>query len=247
MKTAARVLRGTSWALPFLLLATLVLTYVLAPGFYVAHVIQIDRREGQILERVTFGCALLAAFLLAWASLRLARRGPRLAATLMGIAAAAFFFAGEEVSWGQSLIGWRTPESYRPYAVETNLHNTDLPVNQLGGLFLICVFVLLPLAWHFRARLRVPDSIAPAVPSGPVVSTMAVAFLWRFVKGLYRSTRGEDRAYVDFFEQINEHKEMLVAVGLLLYAVDCVLHSRNRTERAASVDRAAGATETTEK
>lgn len=50
---------------------------------------------------------------------------PYLGWWLLIFAVGAFFFAGEEASWGQHFLGWSTPDAFRAFNDhgETNLHN----------------------------------------------------------------------------------------------------------------------------
>ncbi len=214
------------------LVMLLVLTYLIAPGYYLEWVIAFESRERQIVEFVTFGAALIAAVMLlgtAWrmrggASTSWRDRGGTIVIALVG--AAALFFAGEEVSWGQWIFNWETPDLFREtiQSGETNLHNADLPINlnSLGSVFLIVVFVLLPLAWHRRWPAQIPQAWRPAIAEGPVIFLVICAFVWKEVKSLYlfvNRQSEEGTVYVEFFEQVNEHKEMMVAVALFMYGV----------------------------
>ncbi len=223
---------------PAMILALLV-TYLVSPDFYLTWVLNEKQRETQIVEYLTFGSSALAGVMLLIGGVRLWRRQRRSepgagsfwrrhvhdrggAWIVLVVAAAALFLAGEEISWGQTYLGWDTPEPYERLSVETNLHNTDLPVNNLGSLFLLAVFVALPIVWALRSD-RLPRSWAPAIPEWPVVVTVLVAFLWKEYKNVYRMiySDGPDASpfYIGFVEQINEHKEMLAGVGLLMYAL----------------------------
>ena len=60
---------------------------------------------------------------------------------------------------------------------------------------------------------------------------MACAFAWKEVKKIYQliyPDYEDQQTYIDFFEQINEHKEMLVAVTLLMYGVYRVMAVRSQ-------------------
>jgi len=220
--------RRVAFAVPLALVAALCITYAVSPEFYQVYVLHIEQRETQIVEYITFFSALTGGLLLLWSSIRILSVGGRpwfAAAAIVGvIGLAGIFFAGEEASWGQHFFGWETPEEIREHTIETNLHNTEIPVQSLGSLFLIIMFFLLPLAWRFRRRIRLPRRWRLAVAEGPVVFCMAVAFAWKEVKRVYmfivpEEERELSRFYLDFLEQFNEHKEMLVAVGLLMYGV----------------------------
>ena len=178
---------------------------------------------------MTFGAALLAGLCLVWCSLRLftlrkhAITGP--GSFLVAVTAlAALFFAGEEVSWGQSLTGEAVfSSSLLDQDRETNLHNgTQIPIQSLGGLFLLAYFVAFPIVWRLRDRLPVPRDWAPAVPEWPVAVAILTAFAWGKLNDIYRTAVNDgttDRIYIEFLDQVNEHKGMLAAVALFIYAI----------------------------
>jgi uncharacterized membrane protein len=231
------------------LIALLVGTYLIAPGTYLDVVLTPEVRpghdvvrEGQIVEVVTVCAGMLGVLCMvpvAWRLLRSDRRFRPAAVTTALIAAATFFFVGEELSWGQWIFGWRLEEKLRHISGsgETNLHNMDIPISiqSLGGVFLIVMFLVLPGMWRFRAHTGLSGGWAPAIAEAPVIVTIAVAFAWKEVKSVYRLlTPGHEEAvlYRDFVEQIPEQKEMLMAIGLMLYGL-----YRLRWRNAAALDR----------
>ncbi|MAE62764.1 MAG: hypothetical protein CMJ18_00710 [Phycisphaeraceae bacterium] len=240
-------LRIVTWLVPVLLLLALLAIYLAAPDFYLAYVLEESRREYQAVEFVTVGSALIASLILAGCAVRLWRVGPSAFAPQAGrgrfagrsgaiaigvIALAAFFFGGEEMSWGQTYFGWKTPEDYRQVSVETNLHNVDFPISvqSIGSAFIFTVLVILPALWALRGRigLTLPGEWGPAMAEPPVIFAIVVAFAWKLFKNGYRTLAGEESTfYMQFVEQINEQKEMLVAVGLLLYALHRVVAVRD--------------------
>lgn len=143
------------------------------------------------------------------------------------VAVAAFGFAGEEINWGQVLFGW-TPEFYRGIGRPVSLHNTPevgSTLRSLANVFLIGAFVVVPVVWLWRSQLNLPDSWAPVIPEWPVTFCLLVSYLVRAFKVGYREvvtiTRDpeEPRFYWEFVEQINEQRELLVAITFLLYAL----------------------------
>jgi len=216
-----------------LLILILLGTYLLAPQFYLKWILEAINRERQIVELITTLCSLSAGMILMVVSVKLLRRGKNVrggAILIAVIGLAAIFLAGEESSWGQTYLGWQTPESYQEVNLETNLHNTDLPIQSLGSVFLLMFFVALPIAW-WVAKDRLPRDWAPAIADWPVVVTILIAFAWKEYKSVYRmiydvETAEPSRFYLGFIEQINEQKEMLAAVALLLYAVYRIEHLR---------------------
>ncbi len=230
------VMRTVAYAVPIVLLAGLLFTYLIAPDFYIRVVLEEQNREHQVVEIITFISALLAAPLLWTAAWRTWRSDPGLRLGALGLAVvglAAFFFAGEEISWGQTWLGWNTPDELREYTVETNLHNMrDLVVSvqTLGSVFLMLVFFAIPLGWRLdRSHRFLPRSLGPMVPDGAAVFTLACAFAIKGFKDVIRvgfEHALETDFYHDFLEQANEQKEMLVAVALLLYGVLRLFASR---------------------
>jgi hypothetical protein len=222
------------YALPLATLALLGSTYLVAPDFYLKYVLAFMQREKQVVEIVTFLCAISSSVCLSIACRRLWKARRRVpvggGAMIIGvIATAAFFFAGEELSWGQDWIGWQTPDEFVPHTPQTNLHNIEtLPirVQTLASLFLVTMFFALPLAWRLDAGKKLPQSWEPAIAEGPVIFTMVVGFIWRESKVAYRvlhpqweDAREDHPGYWEFFEQSGEMKEMLVAVALLMYGI----------------------------
>ncbi len=223
-------------AIPVLLAAALYVTYRVSPSFYLQYVLQGSEREHQAVELITFACTAAGTVLLLVAARRLwiagepagagnliQRRGAFLIVGL--VALATFFFAGEEISWGQSYFQWKTPDAVSAMTPETNLHNVrglPISVNSLGSVFLIVLFVVLPIGWRRRQTLGIPSSWLPAIAEWPVVFAMLFAFAVKLYKSLYRFLVAEAKTqtfYIEYVEQINEQKEMLVAVALLIYAV----------------------------
>lgn len=223
-------LRALAFVAPLGVVATLLAIYLAAPGFYARYVLEYQHREYQAVEVATVllatvaGVLLLVAGFRVWAARDRSSRAGALAAAVIGaVGAAALFFAAEEVSWGQTFVNWGIPENEKPQLRETNLHNNlDLPLQSVGQLFLAAVLFLLPALWVLRPRVPLSDAWWPAVAEAPVVFAAAVAFLWKTVKEVYVGLFGtddDDDFYWGFVEQINEQRELLIALALLLYAV----------------------------
>lgn len=218
------------YALPIVILGSLTAIYAISPEFYLTWILESQQRETQAVEISTFIAGLIASILLARAAWLITRSlwpnkpDRSTVAIIVMIAAATIFFTGEEISWGQSYLGWKTPENYA--GGETNLHNVDLPIRiqSLGSLFLIVMFFGIPIAWAFRQKLNLPESWRLIVAPGPVIFTFACAFAWSRVKDLYRTLypeaeKNQADVYVQFVEQMKEHKELLFAIALLMYGL----------------------------
>lgn len=111
------------------------------------------------------------------------RRGRDLWGLVLGLGL--FLVAGEEISWGQRLLGIETPEGLRESNVqgEFNLHNIDgihQNVRALGMLVVVGLFVLIPLArlgWARLARLEARLGIPPVPLWAIPLALVALAFM----------------------------------------------------------------------
>jgi len=82
--------------------------------------------EDSILEWGQFLFVFVSAVIFARTGLRLLRSGQHVVGLLyMFLGLAAFFVSGEEISWGQRVFGWGTPDTLDAvnHQGETNVHN----------------------------------------------------------------------------------------------------------------------------
>jgi hypothetical protein len=145
-----RIARIVFW-LPFVGAVVVAVAAVSRPVF-----LAIVREDGP-LEWLQFAAFLAASVFLVLATVRLVRRGDWLAAVLIGLGALGMFgIAGEEISWGQRLLGLETPESLAEinHQNEINLHNiTSFPMQRIGNyLQLVLGGAGLLLPWLTRIR-----------------------------------------------------------------------------------------------
>lgn len=127
-----------------------------------------------------------------------------------------FVFMGEEISWGQRLFGWGTPDllSEMNRQQETNIHNLEMLHDVMGGpyrylsAFMIITGVLLPLAAMTRIGKRAVQRWAfPVAPAG----------CWLFFVGAYAF----GKYYYNRIESSNdaaEIREFLLSVGMFVFA-----------------------------
>lgn len=127
-----------------------------------------------------------------------------------------FYVGGEEISWGQHLFGWTTPEYWSGIndQNETNLHNTSDWLDQkpralllmgviAGGL--LVPFVMGRWPWVVPASLRVFMPTAQfAVISGIVLFVRASSFL-------------TDVFHIRIFERASEISELYMYGFVFLY------------------------------
>jgi hypothetical protein len=83
-----------AYAWPFLVILALIFTYINAPHFFVSYIFQIQNREFQVVEILTFIAAGMAGIILLMSTWKFWKRDNYWAAGLVGLVAlAALFFA----------------------------------------------------------------------------------------------------------------------------------------------------------
>ena len=122
------------WFPPVLLLIILPIR-IISPEFYSAH---IDGELG-LIELATPVLSLIG-FVIGIATVRLAwhRVGKQERVWYLLVTLGCFYFAGEELSWGQHFFGWGTPEYLEQIndQEETNIHNISSWFDQRPRLLL---------------------------------------------------------------------------------------------------------------
>jgi hypothetical protein len=152
---------------------------------------------------------------------RLWLNGQRLEGLLYFLLTGGFvFLVGEELSWGQRLLGWSTPEALGAInkQQETNLHNiegvgyTFKWIQLLVGAYGAVLPLVLP-AWTSLARYR--STLSLLVPHFTLVPYFAFMFFWR----LYRNLFDAPREYYFAVAEFNEVIELVLALGFFLFLV----------------------------
>jgi hypothetical protein len=200
----------TLW-LPLGLAVALALLGKLAPDWYAAWMN--DEQGGVELAQflVLAAGVLVAARLLARSE---ARRRPALLVWLALATLACFYVAGEEVSWGQHLLQWNTPEYWRAVndQAETNLHNTsswfDQKPRALLELGVIVGGLLAPLLRRLRPGLfrGLVDLLAPTAATLPIAAVAEFAGLAK-------------RLNFDVFFRPSEIQELYFYLFVLAYLI----------------------------
>lgn len=165
-------------------------------------------KEGFIdtLHPIAFATSASLLVLAAISELRSANPNRLVPIALFTIATAFFVVAMEEISWGQTFVGWRTPESVASwnYQNETNLHNAFNFV--LGRAYLAAGIIgFLAISVSIALRRRMPEhplcAILPATPM--------------FWGALWLPLASQSGLYAD-----TEPFESIVAILCLYYAVN---------------------------
>ncbi len=175
---------------------------------------------------------IFLAFIVSITMLRLVnvKRDPWLVGWIGLAALSCFYVAGEEVSWGQHIMNWSTPDYWNQLndQGETNLHNTSSWLDQKPRLILeigvIIGGIIIPIL------MRVKPSTLPArfniiYPSG----------LLSVTAGIFLALKIADKADVfgiQLFVRGSEVQELYLFYFVLLYCV--MLRKRLISERPVS-------------
>ena len=89
----------------------------------------------------------------------------------LGLSLLFFVAFGEEISWGQTIFGWETPEAFREINAqgETNLHNIPifekaLSAKQKFKFLLITYFLIIPLVDLFPKARKLFTKVGLPIP-----------------------------------------------------------------------------------
>jgi hypothetical protein len=191
--------------------------------------------EDHLLEWLQVGLVAGIAGCAAILAVRLFRMGQRTLGLvyLLG-AVAAVFIAGEEISWGQRILGWATPEQLAELnrQGETNIHNIGnvLKAFNLVLLIMSAVAVVLPIA-RIRRVGHQPMSVEEMalIPPLFVASGFALAFAYRFVRF---TLVPEGRFVVTHFQEVTETAFYLSLLVFLFLVVRRLGSSEQAAARA---------------
>jgi hypothetical protein len=150
---------------------------------------------------------------------RLRRMGERGAALIyLVVCIGLVFLIGEELSWGQRIFGWGTPEVFTESNKqdETNLHN----LHGVGAAFkwiqmLVGAYgTLLPLVLLEREMSpRTREWARLLVPHWLLITYFAPLFVWRF----YRNVFEPPHRFYFVIEEYNEMLELCFAMAVFLF------------------------------
>jgi hypothetical protein len=185
---------GLAWSfllLPFVAAVALVLT---VPHPRVYHFLI---EEDHVIEWLQFAAILAAAGVFAVAARRSLRNGRlALAALFVLVASGAFVVAGEEISWGQRILGLVTPDALKEinHQGETNIHN----ISALQRLFNVGEMIVglygftLPLLWRTRRFRDWFARLDPLlIPPLSLVSLFFLPFAYRAFRAIVLPEAGE--------------------------------------------------------
>jgi len=190
--------------------------------------------EDNVAENLQVVFLLIATWAAGSVALGRWRRGEALVGlAFAAFAVGAFFVAGEEISWGQRLLGIETPESVSEVNIqhELTLHNTYLltPVFSFAQLFIGFLPALAALTpWQRLLPARLDAWRRAFVPGPALASYFLLIGAWRLYR--YAFMAPGTPAWIG---ELSEIPELALYAGLALFALDQRRYVRVARERLA--------------
>jgi hypothetical protein len=177
-----------------------------------------EDRFAESLQVVFYSLALVMSLIMTRRLHKLGEKGT--AGLYLLLSLGLFFLIGEELSWGQRMIGWETPESLVAINKqdETNLHNIygvgstfkwiQMLVGAYGAFLPIVVIRSRRLGPYRRFLSRV-------VPHYSLIPFFLPLFVWR----LYRNLLEAPPKYYFVISDYNEVLELILALGFFFFVL----------------------------
>lgn len=130
-----------------------------------------------------------------------------------------FYIAAEEISWGQSIFNWSTPEYWQMInnQSETNLHNTSRWLNQIPRYSLMAGIAvggfIIPFLKYAKPAL-LPTTFDDIYPSSKFTITALCLLIIALGQKLFKVLLDEK-----FFERSSEIEEIFIYFFVLLYSL----------------------------
>lgn len=193
---------------------------------------------------------LTAAVMFLLAFVRSSRAEPRRAWALLPriflltLAILFMFAAGEEISWGQRVLGFETPETIRAANIqeETNVHNIVV-FDQFGQgpfffftLFWFIFTLAVPVVAFFRPARRVLKKLVPIVPLGLGALALANYAMSKTAEALGPAVIGLSRRLLDAGRVEIQEANLAVLAALTGFYIYRVMLSPTEQRRRTTVD-----------
>lgn len=156
---------------------------------------------------------------------RLTIRHLRSGSTMLGglylvLAVAMVFIIGEEISWGQRLLDFGTPEALEEAnrQGEANLHNIyGVQTVFSWGMFAVGAYGTLGPAWALRrwgSFASWPRNAQELIPHWLLIPYFLLMLVWRTYRNLFEPIE----AYYVAISEFGEITELVLPIGFLLFA-----------------------------
>jgi len=239
------VIQNTNRELPVWLFLWLPLVMLIVPfilnGFFPDAAEFYFRKESGFIENATVFFLAIALFY----SVRLcvflkqsplSQQVPLLRAWVIIYTLGCIYFLGEEISWGQHLFNWATPEGWMEFndQQETNLHNTSAIFDQLPRLLVTIGIVVGGLFFPIYQKLKTVEFGKNDIKNWILPNFFAIpsAFTVFFISihDKLFSPLGLSVPDILKLQYGGEAKEGLIAIFFMIYIM--VLYRRSALQKA---------------
>lgn len=178
--------------------------------------------EDGVLENTTVAFSFLSCIFLTYLALSYFKSVGKVKLALLGLSGAIFLFAMEEISWGQRIIGWETPEPLMKVngQQESNLHNIFNGLFMVGYIFvtgtIASFFFFGEQLFRFLRIDRLDLKFEELLPSGHF---FYAGFIFIFLM-----------LYTLILDKGGETLELIFALTLLTWSYDLVKKASLSTE-----------------
>jgi len=173
--------------------------------------------EDSIVEDITAVALLLAAGLGVLLAVRAKRQGRPLLVWgfYLAVAIVVFLIGMEEISWGQWIFFWKTPETFKEINAqgETNLHNIG-PLEGHSEYFRFAFIAAAVLGVFLRRRPRFREIATPPSLTGPLLVILAYVMI-DLIDDFFPSVPW----IITTFSSMSEWDEMLIGLACLAFVV----------------------------
>lgn len=217
--------RLAGWQVAAIALAPVVVALSGIVAFPFRGIYAVLANEDGVVEWLQFGILLVLIGTYAILARRLWRADRRGLAVFYALCSlAALFIAGEEISWGQRILGFATPDGLDALNAqgETNLHNIGLvtKVFNLVVVGLCALAILFPIlrwtGWRATARTMAGYVVVPPLA---LIPAFALPFAHRMIRlGLFPEVGERISKYAEFAE-LSFYFGLLVFAWLAIRAV----------------------------
>ena len=210
------------WGLPTIALFALYLFSNLFPGHWILQ------GEQGIIEQATVLFLLIALFYTVAAAQLVRVRCQTHALKniwniwLLMIALGTVYFAGEELSWGQHLLGWQTPAEWSALndQKETNLHNTHAIFDQVPRLLLTLAMlgggVIIPIVLRWKQiRLNTSGVLYWLLPTWICLPTVLCLLPIKLIEFFVEQNHLPESLNISS----GQTKEAFIALFIMFYAL----------------------------
>ncbi len=212
-----------------LLLCVIGVSFIFDWDYYVHSIVC----EDGPIENATVIFSLMAClcfYVLAWTRYR--QEGFSLPVILLGILGAGmFFFAGEEISWGQRIFGIET-EKVSHWLAEKNRQN-ELNLHNISGFSKVrlladiyCVFWGICIPWYYQNRTFPISWLRPFLSPAWLIPGYLAVMLISWPKKICEIFFAEDKNFN--LVGMGELKEAGLGLALLLYAIHIGMYYRSQ-------------------